>query len=134
MANSMEHLTDFVFVNMANTILPRRDSYLSYLKAGVKADTCNAFRTALLHFDTIFLDSVIKQERILTPMTKIALGWCTRSVGTTHMNRKKRGPIAKNRTDLLGKTSLVAGIDRAKENNSTHHYQPRASSRINDNA
>ena len=39
MAKSMEHLTEFVFVNMANATLLRRDSYLSYLKAGVKADT-----------------------------------------------------------------------------------------------
>ena len=39
MAKSMEHLTDFVFVNLANTTLLRRDSYLQYLKAGVKADT-----------------------------------------------------------------------------------------------
>ena len=46
MAKSMEHLTEFVFVNMANTTLLRRDSYLAYLKAGVKADTLHALRTA----------------------------------------------------------------------------------------
>ena len=46
MAKSMEHLTDFVFINLANTTLLRRDSYLQYLKAGVKADTLNALRTA----------------------------------------------------------------------------------------
>ena len=39
MAKSMEHLTDFVFVNMAYVTLLRRDSYLAYLKAGIKADT-----------------------------------------------------------------------------------------------
>ena len=55
MAKSMEHLTDFVFVNMANTTLLRRDSYLSYLKAGVKADTLNALRSAPLQLDTLFL-------------------------------------------------------------------------------
>ena len=38
MAKSMEHLTEFVFVTMANTTLLRRDSYLAYLKAGVKAE------------------------------------------------------------------------------------------------
>ena len=36
MARAIEHLTDFVFVNVANTTLLRRDSYPSYLKAGVK--------------------------------------------------------------------------------------------------
>ena len=48
MAKAMEHLTDFVFVNIANSTLLRRDSYLSYLKAGVKADTLNALRVAPL--------------------------------------------------------------------------------------
>ena len=61
MAKSMEHLTDFVFVNMANVTLLRRDSYLAYLKAGIKADTLAALRTAPLHLPTLFPDSVIKQ-------------------------------------------------------------------------
>ena len=61
MAKSMEHLTEFVFVTMANTTLLRRDSYLAYLKASVKADTLNALRTALLHLDTLFPDSVVKR-------------------------------------------------------------------------
>ena len=61
MAKSMEHLTDFVFVTMANTTLLRRDSYLAYLKAGIKADTMAALRTAPLHLSTLFPDSVLKQ-------------------------------------------------------------------------
>ena len=61
MAKAKEHLTDFVFVNMANTALLRRDSYLSYLKAGVKADTLNALRPAPLELDTLFPDAIIKQ-------------------------------------------------------------------------
>ena len=61
MAKSVEHLTDFVFVNLAKTTLLRRDSYLSYLKGGVKADTLNALRSAPLQLDTIFPDNVIKQ-------------------------------------------------------------------------
>ena len=61
MAKAMEHLTDFVFVNVANTTLLHRDSYLSYLKAGVKADRLNALRSAPLELDTLFPDSVIKQ-------------------------------------------------------------------------
>ena len=61
MAKSMEHLTDFVFVTMANTTLFRRDSYLAYLKAGIKADTMAALRTAPLHLSTLFPDSVLKQ-------------------------------------------------------------------------
>ena len=60
MAKAMEHLTDYVFVNVANTTL-RFDSYLSYLKSGVKADTLNALRSAPLELDTLCPDSVIKQ-------------------------------------------------------------------------
>ena len=61
MAKSIEHLTEFVFVHMANATLLRRDSYLSYLKAGVKADTLNALRTAPLQLDTLFPDSAVKR-------------------------------------------------------------------------
>ena len=61
MARAMEHLTDFVFVNVANTTLMRRDSYLSYLKVGVKADTLNALRAAPLDLDTLFPDKIVKQ-------------------------------------------------------------------------
>ena len=71
MAKSMEHLTDFVFVNMANVTLLRRDSYLAYLKAGIKADTLAALRTAPVHLPTLFPDSVIKQaEEDITSFDK----------------------------------------------------------------
>ena len=61
MAKAMEHLTEFVFVNMANATLLRRDSYLAYLKAGVKADTLNALHTFPLQLDTLFPDSCVKK-------------------------------------------------------------------------
>ena len=35
MAKTLEHLTDFVFVTVANTTLARRDSYMSHLKMGI---------------------------------------------------------------------------------------------------
>ena len=61
MAKSMEHLTELFFVNMANSTLLRCDSYLAYLKAGVKADTLNALCTAPLHLDTLFPDNIVKR-------------------------------------------------------------------------
>ena len=71
MAKSMEHLTEFLFVTMANTTLLRRDSYLAYLKASVKADTLHALRTAPLHLDTLFPDSVVKRaEEDITSFDK----------------------------------------------------------------
>ena len=45
MAKTMEHLSDFVFVSMANLTLARQDSYLSHLRTGIKLDTL-----AALHF------------------------------------------------------------------------------------
>ena len=82
MAKSMEHLTDFVFVTMANTTLLRRDSYLAYLKAGIKADTMAALRTAPLHLSTLFPDSVLKQAE-----EDISASEKGRSVSTYKKNR-----------------------------------------------
>ena len=61
MAKTLEHLTDFVFVTVANTTLARRDSYLSHLKLGIKPDTFAALRTGPLHIPTLFPDSALKQ-------------------------------------------------------------------------
>ena len=61
MAKTLEHLTDFIFVTVANTTLIRRDSYLSHLKMGIKPDTLAALRTGPLHTATLFSDTVLKQ-------------------------------------------------------------------------
>ena len=61
MAKTLEHLTDFVFVTVANTALARRDSYLSHLKMGIKPDTLAALRTGPLHIPTLFPDAALKQ-------------------------------------------------------------------------
>ena len=62
MAKTLEHLSDFVFVTVANTTLARRDSYLSHLKAGIKPDTLAALRMAPLHIATLFPDEALKQS------------------------------------------------------------------------
>ena len=61
MAKTLEHLSDFVFVTVANTTLARRDSYLSHLKTGIKPDTLAALRTALLYITTLFPDEALRQ-------------------------------------------------------------------------
>ena len=63
MAKSIEHLTNFVFVNMANLTLIRRDSSLPYFKARIKPDMLAALNTAPLQLATLFPDSVIKQAK-----------------------------------------------------------------------
>ena len=61
MAKTLEHLSDFVFVSVANTTLTHRDSYLSHLKAGIKPDTLTSLRTAPLHTPMLFPDEALRQ-------------------------------------------------------------------------
>ena len=61
MAKTMEHLSDFVFMTVANSTLARRDAYLSHLKAGIKPDTLASLRTAPLQMATLFPDEALKQ-------------------------------------------------------------------------
>ena len=44
MGKSLQHLSDFIFVQMANLTLARRDAYLENLKPGVKHDMFSALR------------------------------------------------------------------------------------------
>ena len=60
-AKTMEHLTEFVFVFMGNLTLARRDAYLTHLRTGVKPDTLAGLRTAPIHINTLFPDSLIKK-------------------------------------------------------------------------
>ena len=55
-ARTMKHLSDFVFVYMANITLVRRDTYLDHHRYGIKQDTL----AALLHY--IWPHSVLKKE------------------------------------------------------------------------
>ena len=61
MAKTLENLSDFVFVTVANTTLARRNSYLSHLKTGIKPDTLAAFRMAPLNIATLFPEEALKQ-------------------------------------------------------------------------
>ena len=59
MARTMQDLSEGVFINVANLTLTRRDSYLDYLKAGIKQDTLNALRSAPL--SALFPDHLISK-------------------------------------------------------------------------
>ena len=61
MARTFEHLTDFVFITVANSTLTRRDAYLSHLKPGIKPDTLAALRTGPLNMSTLFPEEALKQ-------------------------------------------------------------------------
>ena len=46
MGTSLQHLADSLFVHLSNLILLRRESYLDFVKNGVKQDTMNLLRNA----------------------------------------------------------------------------------------
>ena len=61
MAKTMHHLSEFVFINVANMTLARRDAYLAHVKAGIKQDTLSALRQAPIHLDKLFPDQTLKR-------------------------------------------------------------------------
>ena len=60
MAKTVQHLSDFVFISMANITLARRDSYL-HLRSGIKNDTLPDLRTGPAYLDTLFPDNVLEK-------------------------------------------------------------------------
>ena len=59
MGMSLQHLADSLFVHMSNLILLRRDSYLDFVKPGVKQDTMNLLRNAPMFGYGLLLDAAI---------------------------------------------------------------------------
>ena len=49
MGYTMQDLSEGIFINVANFTLARRDSYLDFVKAGIKQDTLTALRITPLH-------------------------------------------------------------------------------------
>ena len=160
MAKTLEHLSDFVFVTVANTTLARRDSYLLHLKAGIKPDTLASLRTAPLHIPTLFPDEALWQaeQDIATFESKgqphsgkkghfhpygrpekrgdnrkqERPAW--KKVTSTPMDALKSVGITGNRNDQHGKT--LDSVDRARSLKArpptTPQDRPRASSLTND--
>ena len=59
MARTLQDLSEGVFVNVVNLTLAHRDSYMEFLKAGIKQDTLTSLRTAPLHLSALFPDHII---------------------------------------------------------------------------
>ena len=131
MGKTMEHLSDFVFLSMANLTLARQDSYLYHLKTGIKPDTLAALRSLPLQMAMLFQDNVLKlteEKTLLASKARDILipAHLTRRVATNVMKgRKKR--LDNNKTCRLGRT----WVDMVKERNTrarhltTHHDLPR---------
>ena len=59
LGTAFQHLADSLFVQLANFILLRRDSYLEYVRPGLKPDTWNNLRNAPLFTYGLFPDDVL---------------------------------------------------------------------------
>ena len=104
MAKTLEHLTDFVFITVANTTLARRDSYLSHLKMGIKPDTFAALRTGPLRISTLFPDAALKQaEQDIANFESKGQVRSGKKVISIHMNALTSVQISGNRTVLHGR-------------------------------
>ena len=100
MAKTSEHLTDFVFVTVANTALARRDSYLSHLKMGIN-------RTLWLPY---VQDHLFPHCSLMPPLSKLSKTLQTlrvrdkssqeRRVVSTPLNAQTSVQITGNPTDL----------------------------------
>ena len=56
---SLQHLADSLFIHLSNLILLGRDSYLDFVKNGVKQDTMNLLRNASMFGYGLFPDAAI---------------------------------------------------------------------------
>ena len=59
MQRTMQDLSEGVFISMANLTLASRDSYLEFIRGGVKPDTLTALRTAPVHLHSLFPDNLL---------------------------------------------------------------------------
>ena len=59
LGTSLQHLADSLFIQLANFILLRRDSYLEFAKPGLKPDTWNRLRNAPLFSASLFPDDIL---------------------------------------------------------------------------
>ena len=79
MQRTMQDLSEGVFISMANLTLAHRDSYLEFIRGGVKPDTLSALRTSSVHQLSLFPDSLlVKAEEEISRSEE------RRSAGNTH--------------------------------------------------
>ena len=89
MQRTMQNLSEGVFISMANLTLAHRESYLEFLRGGVKQDILTALRTAPVHLPSLFPDSLlIKAE------DEISYSEERRSSGSSHRKPGRFHPYA----------------------------------------
>ena len=86
MQRTMQDLSEGVFISMANLTLACRDSYLEFMRGGVKPDTLTALRTAPVHLHSLSPDSLLvkAEEEILCSEERRSSGSSHRKPGRFH--------------------------------------------------
>ena len=85
MQRTMQDLSEGVFISMANLTLACQDSYLEFLHGGVKPDTLTALRTAPVHLNSLFPDSLlVKAEDEISGSEERRSGSSNRKPGRFH--------------------------------------------------
>ena len=64
MGKSLQHLSDFTFIQMAKLTLVHRDSFLEHIKTGVKPDTFSALQYCPLNTHALFPEAVKAEDKI----------------------------------------------------------------------
>ena len=59
LGTALQHLADSLFIQLANFVLLRRDSYLEFVKPGLKPDTWNKLRNAPVFSSALFPDDIL---------------------------------------------------------------------------
>ena len=85
MQRTMQDLSEGVFISMANLTLARRDSYLEFIRGGVKPDTLSALRTSPVHLLS-FPDSLLvkAEDEISRSEERRSMGNTQRKPGRFH--------------------------------------------------
>ena len=86
MQRTMQDLSEGVFISMANLTLARRDSYLEFIRGGVKPDTLTALRTSPVHLLSLFPDSLLvkAEDEISRSEERRSVGNTQRKPGRFH--------------------------------------------------
>ena len=90
LGTALQHLADSLFIQLANFILLRRDSYLEFVKPGLKPDTWNRLRNALLFSSALFPDDVLATAEQDISKHESVLGAQGPGPGTTQHTGKKQ--------------------------------------------
>ena len=131
---ALQHLVDSFFVQLANFILLRRDSYLEYVKPGLKPDTWNKLRNTPLFNSGLFPDDVLataeqniqKMHHVLKVPVWVHISTLVKSINTG-INLMIRRTVGSQVTSLLRLSRLGDNFQAEAEGGSNSPYFTKSS-------